>query len=358
MTALDTQIPAFCLSSMLPDLRWSTDQADVRVRIYYQHPAELLIETTLAAHNGFATLYESRELIERYMRHKGLARAYPINVQHFADGNGNYWQGDGALTVLFCEKNLVLPNDSPTEWLERNFLSTITVKQLPSISETVEQLYFVQPQGTPPNPLLHVTYIDEQGATMVTDMSLTADYNASLTNLFVCEFSVAALLDSIMDAVTIIGVTVSVGNRHMEYYRPARREHVAMRFLNAFNVMESAYLNAVVNRKTDDGRKLANVSGSLAHYDRKPVTEYEVQTAPLSFEEASWIDQLITSPEVTLLDGTAVIITDGSAECHNDNNELNKAKFTYRELDQRHSVATAQQAANIFTVPPHSYQFT
>ena len=144
----------------------------------------------------------------------------------------------------------------------------------------------------------------------------------------------------------------------MEYYRPARREHVAFRFLNAFNVMESAYLNAIVNRKTDDGRKLANVSGSLVHYDRKPVTEYEVETSPLSFEEASWIDQLITSPEVTLLDGTSVIITDGKAECHNDNSELNKAKFTYKELDQRHTITTEQEAANVFTVPPHSYQFS
>lgn len=353
-SSLNPTPAAFCLSSMLPDLRWSTDEAEVRVRLYYQHPAQILIDTTLTAANGFVKLYETRELVERYMRHRGIARLYPLYVQHYEN---QYWQGDGALTVLFCEKNLSLPGGSASEWLERNFLSTISVKPLPSIEQAVEQLYFVQPQGTPPNPSLHVTFIDDQGNTASSDIELSANYNPSLTNLFVCEFSLAALLSSIGNAVTIIGVTVSVGSRHMEYYRPARSENVAFRFLNAFNVMESAYLNAIVNRKTDDGRKLANVSGSLVHYDRKPVTEYEVETAPLSFEEASWIDQLITSPEVTLLDGTPVIITDGKAECHNDNSELNKAKFTYKELDQRHTITTAQQAANIFTVPPHSYQF-
>ena len=356
-TTLNPTPAAFCLSSMLPDLRWSTDQAEVRVRLYYQHPAQLLIDTTLTAANGFVKLYETRELIERYMRNKVLARAYPIYIQHMVEDNGNYWQGDGALTVLFCEKNLSLPNNSTSEWLERNFLSTISVKPLPSIDEAVEQLFFVQPQGTPPNPSLHVSYINDIGNVETSDIMLSASYNPSATNLFVCEFSINSLLAQLTDAVAIVGVTVSVGNRHMEYYRPARREHVAFRFLNAFNVMESAYLNAIVNRKTDDGRKLANVSGSLTHYDRKPVTEYKVETAPLSFEEASWIDQLITSPEVTLLDGTSVIITDGTAECHNDNRELNKAKFTYKELDQRHTITTAQQAANIFTVPPHSYQF-
>ncbi len=356
-TTLNPTPAAFCLSSMLPDLRWSTDQAEVRVRLYYQFPEELLIEATLVAVNGVVQLYETRELIERYMRHKGLARAYPINIQHLVEENGFYWQGDGALTVLFCEKNLSLPDNSPTEWLERNFLSTISVKPLPSIDEAVEQLYFVQPQGTPPNPSLHVSYINDIGNVETSDIMLSASYSPSATNLFVCEFSINSLLAQLTDAEAIIGVTVSVGNRHMEYYRPARREHVALRFLNAFNVMESAYLNAVVTRKTDDNRKLAIVSGSLAHYDRKPVTEYEVETAPLSFEEANWIDQLITSPEVTLLDGTPVVITDGSAECHNNNSEMNAAKFSYKELDQRHTIATEQQAANIFTVPPHSYQF-
>lgn len=357
-TTLNPTPAAFCLSSMLPDLRWSTDQAEVRVRLYYQHPAEILIDTTLTAANGFVKLYETRDLIERYMRHNGLARAYPIAIQHYETENGNYWQGDGALTVLFCEKILELPDGSTSRWLERNFLSTRSVNRLPSVKEAVERLFFVQPQGTPPNPSLHVTYVDDLGGVASSDIELEASYNPSLTNLFVCEFSVAALLNSIGDAVKIIGVTVSVGDRHMEYYRPARRENVAFRFLNAFNVSESAYLNATVNRKTDDGRKIAHVAGHLAHYDRKPVTEYEVQTAPLSFEEASWIDQLITSPEVTLLDGTSVIITDGKAECHNDNSELNKAKFTYKELDQRHTITTEQQTANIFTVPPHSYQFS
>ena len=358
-TSLTTQTRAFFFSSELPDLAWSTDQQEVHVRLYYQHTGNMLADVTLTASGGRVTLCETREIVERYMRTHALARLYPLQVMHEEEG---YWQGDGALTVIYCEKNLVLPvvNGSPSasQWLERHFLSTRTVKRLPSIEDAVEQLYFVQPQGTPPNPSLHVTYIDDQGATASTDIELQASYNASLTNLFVCEFSVAELLNSIVDAVKIIGVTVSVGNRHMEFYRPARRENVAFRFLNAFNVSESAYLNAAINRKTDDGRKIARVDGHLAHYDRKPVTEYEVETSPLSFEEASWIDQLITSPEVNLLDGTAVIITDGTAECNNDNAEMNAAKFSYKELDERHTIATAQQTANIFTVPPHSYQFS
>lgn len=359
MTSFITQIPAFVLSSALPDLSWSTDQEEVRVRLYYQYPAEIIIDTTLTAYNGYVTLYGLRDLIERYMMQNGLTRAYPIAIQHYVDENGSYWQGDGALTVLYCEKNIKLlsQQDSAGQWLERNFLSTLTAKPLPSDENTVEQLYFVHPQGTPSDPALHVTYRDSQGEVNTADITLTASYNASLTNLFVCEFSIAAIKAAIVGAVTVIAVTVSVGSRHMEYYRQARRENIAFRFRNAFNVFESAYLSAAINRKTDDGRKLAHVDGHLAHYDRRPVTEYEVQTSPLSFEEASWIDQLITSPEVSLLDGTAVIITDGTAECQNDNSELNKAKFTYKELDQRHTVTTAQQAANIFTVPPHSYQF-
>lgn len=356
MATLTTQTTAFAMSSALQDLVWSTAETELHIRISFQqtvsNPVYCLIDTTLAAVNGQVKLYETRELVERYMRLKGMARMYPLNIQHI---EGSAWHTDAVMTVIFCEKNIV--TDDLSQWLEEHFLSTITAKNLPTDENTVEQLFFVQPQGTPPNPSLHVSYIDDSGAVEAEDVEMLANYNPSLTNLFVCEFSLAAIKEAVTAASSIIAVTVSVGNRHMEYYRPARKENVAFRFLNAFNVFESAYLSAVVARKTEDGRKIARLAGGLAHYDRRPVTEYEVQTAPLSFEEASWIDQLVTSPDVRLLDDTPLIIVDGEALCANDNAEMNSAKFTYKERDERHSMAFSPQA-NIFTVPPHSYQFS
>lgn len=356
MTSIVTP-PAFSLSSNIDDLVWNTDAAEVRVRLYYQHPGQCLIDTTLTAVNGKVRLYETRELIERYMRLKGLPMMYPLNVQHYEPV---YWQGDGAMTVIFTEKNIVLPsqNYGVSNWLQDNFLSTMSSKSLPSDEATTERLYFVQPQTTPSLPMLHVTYLDENGKVRPADITLQASYSPVQSLLYACEFSIEAIKQAIPAATEVLAVTVVVDNRCMEYYRPARKEHVAFLFRNAFNVMESAYLNAVVSRKTEDGRKLAHVNGKLAHYDRKPVTEYEVQTSPLSFEEASWIDQLITSPEVTLLDGTPLIITNGDAECHNDNADLNAAKFSFKELDQRHTIKAAEPDANIFIVPPHSYQFS
>ena len=355
MTSLITQIPAFILSSALPDLSWSTDQEEVRVILYYQSTANIILDVSLTATEGTVSLYETRQLVEQYMMHNGMARLYPLQIMHEEEG---YWQGDGAMTVIYCEKNIKLlsQQDSVGQWLERNFLSTLTCKPLPSDENAVEQLYFVYPQGTPSDPALHVTFVDSQGMIDSADITLTASYNASQTNLFVCEFSIAAIKAAVAQAVGIIAVTVSVGTRPMESYRPARRENIAFRFRNAFNVFESAFFSATINRKTDDGRKLASVAGILALYDRRPATEYEVQTSPLSFEEAGWIDQLITSCEVTLLDGTPVIITEGTAECHNNNAETNTAKFSYKELDQRQTMSYVKPV-NIFTVPPHSYQF-
>lgn len=356
MTSLNTQIKAFYLSSAVPDLQWQTDADEVQIRLYYQHTGNTLFESALTSTAGFVSLYETREIIERYMRLNGIARLYPLQVEHRENDS---WRLDASMTIIFCEKNIKLDEHdySTSGWLQDHFLSTLTAKVLPTDDDTVEQLFFVQPQGTPRNPSLHVAYIDDDDNIASSDITLQASFNPSQTNLFVCEFSIADIKSAITDAVNIIAVTVSVGSRHMEYYRPARRENVAFRFLNTFNVMESAYLAAVVSRKTEDNRKIAHLNGKLAPYDRKPVTEYEVETAPLSFEEASWIDQLITSPDVRLLDGTPLIITDGEAVCNNNNAEMNSAKFTYRELDQRHSISGQEPAPNIFTVPPHSYQF-
>jgi len=345
---------AFWLSSALQDLSWSTDQQQVHVRLYYQHTGQILLETTLAAIGGTARLYQTRELVERYMRLRGIARLYPLQVQHM---EGSSWVHDAAMTVIYCELDMMLPSGGTSQFLEQNFLTSRKAKVLPTDEQVIEQLFFVQPQGTPEAPVLHVTYLDDEGGVAMGDITLQADYGAAQGNLYVCEFSLATVKQAIQDAVTVIAVTVSVGSRHMEYYRAARRGNVAFRFANAFNVPESAYLSAVVNRKTEDGRKIARIAGTLALYDRRPVTSYEVQTAPLSYEQAGWIDQLITSPDVCLIDGTQVIITDGTAECHNDNAELNSAKFTYSQLDMRHTVSDMVQPANIFTVPPHSYQF-
>lgn len=354
MASLVTQLQAFYLSSDIPDLRWSATGDELRVRVLYQPTGDLLLESSLTVRGGFVRIYETRDLIERYMRLNAIARLYPLQIEHMENGS---WHNDASMMVIFCEKKISMgTNSSVSAWLQENFLSTLKAKVLPTEESTVEQLFFVQPQGTPPNPSLHVTYINSSDAVVTRDISLVANYGASLTNLFVVEFSVDSIKVAIPAAVNVIGVTVSVGSRHMEYYRPARRENVAFRFRNAFNVMESAYLSAAVSRKTEDGRKIAHVTGNLAHYDRKPVTEYEVQTAPLSFEEASWIDQLITSPDVRLLDDTQLIITQGEAVCNNDNAELNSAKFSYKELDEKHSIA-ASEKVNVFTVPPHSYQF-
>ena len=360
MTTLLTLSP-FYLSSALPDLTWSTDQQEVHVRLYYQHTGNMLADVTLAASGSTVSLYETREIVERYMRAHALARLYPLQVMHEEEG---YWQGDGALTVFFCEKNLVLPlvNGSPSEsaWLESHFLSTRTTKVLPSDENAIEQLYFVQPQGTPGDPVLHANFIDGSGTVANIDVTMQANWPVSSSNLYVCEFSIDSVKSAIPVATgcqQVLSIAVQVGDRIMEYFRPARKENLAFRFLNAFNVYESAYLCATVSRETEDGRKFALVAGKLEHYDRKPVTVYEVQTAPLSFEQASWIDQLITSPDVRLLDDTPLIITDGKAECSNDNTKLNAAKFSFKELDQRHTVTYVNPLANVFTVPPHSYQF-
>ncbi len=354
-TSMTTSMQQVVFSFALEDLTWTTDGQDVRVRLFYQHPGQTVIDTTLAAVNGKATLYETRELVERYMRHMAIARMYPLQIQHL---QGTAWQADASITVLFCEKTLALPDGGLERFLLRHFLSTISAKVLPTDGDTVERLFFVHPNGTPPNPSMHVTFVDAQGEVSSEDVDLEASYNASLTNLFVCEFSLEALRSAIGGAGDIIAVTVSVGERHMEYYRPARKPHLAFEFLNAFNVRESAYLCASVNRKTEDGRKIARVGGKLAIYDRRTATSYEVQTAPLSFEQADWLDQLITSPDVRLLDGTPVVVTDGEAACSNNNAEMNSMKFTFTESDQRHSIAYRQEVANVFTVPPHSYQFS
>ena len=43
-TSLNTSLESLYLSSALPDsLQWSTDQNTVRVRLFYQQPAQMMV---------------------------------------------------------------------------------------------------------------------------------------------------------------------------------------------------------------------------------------------------------------------------------------------------------------------------
>ena len=122
---------------------------------------------------------------------------------------------------------------------------------------------------------------------------------------------------------------------------------------------EIAYFNAITTTKTKVNRSTAVVGGRYLFYDQSVDKTYEVESAPLTEEESYWVEQLLCSHSVWLgvaPDTTSlrkVIIADSDCEVHDDDEQLNKVKFTWQfAMKTPHLMKSFREDTNgIFTEP-------
>ena len=89
--------------------------------------------------------------------------------------------------------------------------------------------------------------------------------------------------------------------------------------------------------KTEIDRSEAVCGEYTQYYDEKVKTKYEVETAPLSIDEAKWLNQMLTSNLVKhgMEDGTFedILISDITSEVSNSDKDLIRLKFSWKYAD-------------------------
>ena len=127
-----------------------------------------------------------------------------------------------------------------------------------------------------------------------------------------------------------------LGNRHFRFFFTEEQATDHFTFMNAFNVEETAFLFNTRTVKTEVDRSEA-VCGRTTHfYDESAKVKYEVETAPLTYDEALWLNQLLTSRYVTRMVGylvVQVLISDISSEVVESDKELSRLKFSWQYAD-------------------------
>lgn len=109
-------------------------------------------------------------------------------------------------------------------------------------------------------------------------------------------------------------------------------------FRNFFNAPEYIDVVGKVKRKTVVDRDVAVCGGVSRQYNQVVNRSYEVETGPLTHDQALSIEQLIMSYDVELCTGPDdynVIITDHTCEVDNDDDSLVTMKFTFRLVGDR-----------------------
>lgn len=136
---------------------------------------------------------------------------------------------------------------------------------------------------------------------------------------------------------TVLGAEYRIGSRQFNIFFTDEEPTETFTFLNAFNVTETAYLYNTTTIKTEVDRSEAICGKTAEFYDQTVRVKHEVETASLAYDEAKWLNQLLTSRLVrhSLEDGTLqeVLISDISSEISNSDKELIRLKFSYKYTD-------------------------
>ena len=135
----------------------------------------------------------------------------------------------------------------------------------------------------------------------------------------------------------VLGVEYQIGSRRLNIFFTDEEPTATFKFLNAFNIMETAYLFSTTTIKTDVDRTETVCGNQTQFYDETVKVRHEVETAPLTHDEAMWLNQMLTSKlvmkPVDNYDTAQILISDITSEVTDSDKDLIRLKFSWKYAD-------------------------
>lgn len=327
-TTLITEIPVFVFSSQIEEIELQTDQD--KLVIVVEDGTTEIFTTSLYAFDGKVEIVNIGEVLENYMIANGKVFTAFTMYYNTADGSN---LGSFNLNTLFCSLRLDI---EAGVFASYNFLTTLPAKRVPP--HTIDTLSFLHGQESG-SLKIHCIYEAETGEvgnktftlkTITTDDIGVSSIQVSYDTIYLC-----LRLHGVKPS-KLLSYSVEYNNRYFTYYVLDTVPDVVFTFKNCFNVVETAFFNAITTTKTKVNRSMAISLGEHLFYDQSVDKTYEVQTASLTADEAYWVEQLLFSHSVRLGTSTSidslpeVIISDSDCEIADNDEELNKVKFTWQ----------------------------
>lgn len=333
------------LSSALGDIDVEVDGTYVDVTLRASTGYDILSERYYA-YGGRVTLCDLGSLIEAEMRSSGLT-ATDFTLSVFTDTPGN--KADSCvLHILYCDRYTVASDIQ--KFLSENFLTTLSYRRIAPGS--TQSLFFYAAQG---ESVAYTVVTQSRVGDSLRTTSTASDSGKTASSAGVVQINIEV-------PASAVSLTVVCGQRSVTFFvDPVLDERNSFIFRNCFNVLDVAVFASVTTAKTDVDRSTAIINGRSQFYDQSATKTYEAETAPLTSDEAEWIDQLFTSHEVFRIEADAtnpddpfvlasVLITDSTCEIQDSDEKLNTVKFTWRYADNRPMVRLSASPC-IFTNP-------
>lgn len=307
-------------SSKVPDL---TISASDHVIIAVDVDGEIILQVTLYSYNGTTKLMELAELVEQYMSDNGEFLS-EVTIYEVDDEDPTDLTQLCQFQVLFCYANI---NTTAENFLRKNFITTAHLKRLePGVPE---KLYFYDIDEANDTLRMQVGYMDGDKMRVA-----TVDNSNSLLDNDSIDVDIDDIAE-LADVDNVVMVTFTLGARQMMYCTKSVPADAVFRFQNMFNTPEWLPLNCVTNEKQIGERTVAKVRREIVLASANHEVEHDVDTAPLSKDEALLVTQLCESHEVKIYEGILrdITITERTCEFSDEHGQMPTAKFSWQYVD-------------------------
>lgn len=356
-TSIIKDLDYIYLSSHLPEeVSFETDAASLKIDIYVNN--KKVFTSDYYPYSMEVTIRDIRSIVEAAMISERLSLSTlkivatePVEQKSNTtyDENGNIYVNfdeqpaepitetvDG-IKVVFCQFRTSRGSDT---FLNQSFLTTRSSVLLPR-SGQMKLCHFSKANAHPKNDVL--VYYEETAhpGRVLTYRYSSTSVQTTVQKVIVTELS-HSYFTSIVNKVNftgcrVLGVEYRLGNRLINIFFTDEEPTATFKFLNAFNIMETAYLFNTTAIKTDVDRSETVCGNQTQFYDETVKVRHEVETAPLTHDEAMWLNQMLTSrlvlKPVDNYDTAQILISDITSEVSDSDKELVRIKFSWKYAD-------------------------
>ena len=319
-------------SSTLPDVRFAaTGQTLVTISI----DGDTVFSENLWPVDGYITLEDLRDLVEPYADIRQT-----VTLAITATVGASY---SASATVVCCHADF--GEETAANYLDQHFLSILQGKKLTALG----RLELLPVQGTGAVATCTATYDDGTTRAFIADVYLEQSHFT--------EYDVSPSHFTSFNK-TLIGYTISVGNRTQEYEVDLNAPDCApiLIFENSFGVEEVVYCTGTHRVDPSYKRSTAYIGRLQRNYRIEETRAFKADTGPLTIAMANWLDDLFRSRFVrvanlyhgSVVPGKEVLITDSKSAYGNDDAEMPRFTFTYQYAQRNHNVVQLQRAGRIF----------
>lgn len=336
--SFQTRVPELMFSSQIPDVvKVKTDMPSVvfRIRDCGVTSENSIILLPLDAFDDEICIYDLRSVIEDYMAGKGIAFAsFELVCDKVDTGEGYAWDSL-VLNVLYCSHGI---NCSASWFASHFFLTTLRGKL--SYRNVEEDLYYYMRKGES-GIISYQMVVSDNGTTKPLYKSVPVSADRDMVRCLPCGYGQMARLMELKDGVTILSVSITIGERSFSMFYSDGVPSVDFYFRNAFNVYEHCPIVCKTTEKTSTERSIAMCNGRQSFYDQKDSRKNEIETAPLSPLVARWMSQLAISREAYIApsctddvtDMHEILVTDSDLAISDTDDEMNIVKLTWEYPD-------------------------